>query len=274
VANEPRPRTFILQWRSAVLNSQQASTVKLCLVALAEWANTEGGSCYPSIPSIAAAASVNEKTVRRSLDYAESAGFLLRARKGADKDKGWGCRRYDYQLTIPAGANEAPVSRRKNAGTESALIEHAGTESASNPGASGHCVQTMRTLSPKHAGIESTDLSRTYPAPREEANEATSNAARPVDLWADGIALLTSAGTSREQAGATIGKLRKALGEDEARSIVAKMLVTRPTGPKSYLYGVIRERERALGRVPRDSRSEDAIARANDEALARLGVAA
>jgi hypothetical protein len=244
-----------------VLNSQQSSTVKLCLLALAEWADADGSNCYPSIPNIATRASVNEKTVRRSLDQAESAGLIQRSQKGTAQ--GW--RRFVYLPIVPKGADTTPARSKDGVDTESAPL----------PSTCGLSVPNVRTLSPEGVGAESTDLSITYPVPREEANEASaSNAARPVDLWADGIALLTSAGTSKEQAGATIGKLRKAVGEDEARSIVAQMLVTRPTGPKSYLYGVIRERERALGRLPRDSRSEDAIARANDEALARLGVSA
>lgn len=52
------------------------ATKKLALLALADWANDEGGSLYPSIAAIAARCSVSERTVQRILrDLAED-GWL------------------------------------------------------------------------------------------------------------------------------------------------------------------------------------------------------
>lgn len=53
------------------------ATKKLALLALADWANDEGGSLYPSIAAIAARCSVSERTVQRILrDLAED-GWLM-----------------------------------------------------------------------------------------------------------------------------------------------------------------------------------------------------
>lgn len=259
MADDSRNRPFILEWRSAVLNSQQTSTGKLCLLTLAEWADADGGNCYPTIPSIASRASVNEKTVRRCLDQAEAAGFIKRTHKGSAQ--GW--RRFVYLPIVPKGADTTPARSQ----------ERAGTESAPSPPTCGLSVPNVWTLCSERAGTESTDLSITYPLSRNEDGEAiTSDATRPVDLWGDGIRLLTDAGTPRDQAGATIGKLRKELGEDDALAAVQQMLAIRPTGPKTYLYGIINSRKAASrsGRVARDTRTEEEIAQANEAELARM----
>lgn len=241
-----------------MLNSQQTATVKLCLLTLAEWADADGGNCYPSIPSIASRASVNEKTVRRSLDQAETAGFIRRSHKGSAQ--GW--RRYMYHPTQPEGADTTPA--RSDDG--------AGTESTPSPQTCGLSVQNVRTLSPERAGTESTDLSITYPIPSNKSDEA--DASRPADLWSDGIRLLTDSGTSREDAGKTIGKLRKELGEDDAAEVIRNLMALRPTGPRSYLFGVMNKRKQSprVSQLPRDTRSDDEQAAATMEEARRFGL--
>lgn len=173
MANDRASRPFILQWRSAVLNSTQPATVKLCLLTLAEWADADGGNCFPAIPSIASRASVNEKTVRRSLDQAEGGGFIRRSyRIQRGVTNGW--RQYMYQPILPEGADTVPARS----------LEVVDTESACSPATSGHCVPNVRTLSPERPGTESTDLSITYPLPREkQKHDQQEQDAKPADLF-------------------------------------------------------------------------------------------
>lgn len=141
---EARDRPFVLRWRSAVLNAPLTATQKLCLLVLAEWADADGENCYPSIPSIAEKASVNEKTVRRALDQTCALGFFSRGHRGTSQ--GW--RRFAYTLQLPEGADIEPTPSLEGAGVES---------TPSNP-TCGHSVHDVRTLAPEGVGTVSTDL--------------------------------------------------------------------------------------------------------------------
>lgn len=144
MTDEPRERPFVLRWRSAVLNSSLSATQKLCLLVLAEWADANGENCYPSIPSIALKASVNEKTVRRSLDQCADLGFFTRTHRGTSQ--GW--RRFEYTLTLPQGADTESTPQP----------ERADTVPTPKGATCGHSVPDVRTLSPERVGTESTDL--------------------------------------------------------------------------------------------------------------------
>lgn len=165
MVKDERARPFILSWRAAVLNSQLPSSAKLPLLALAEFADLDGRSCYPSIARVAELSSQNERTVRRQLDAAELNGWFSRQTRGTSQ--GW--RRYEYTLHIPQGADTAPARPASGADTESA---------PSTP-TCGLSVPNVRTLSTERAGTESDDLSITYPIPREEQKHS-----RFAEFWA------------------------------------------------------------------------------------------
>jgi len=154
MGDESRDRPFVLQWRSAVLNSALPASTKLCLLILAEFADKDGTNCWPAIELVASKATVNEKTVRRAMDQAEPAGWIRRSHRGTKR--GW--RLFEYALLIPNGADIMPARQANGAGTES-------TRQGST---SGHSVHDVRTLSPHGAGTESTDLGITYPVTQEE----------------------------------------------------------------------------------------------------------
>ncbi|GHA74973.1 helix-turn-helix domain-containing protein [Cognatilysobacter bugurensis] len=255
---DDRERAFVLEWRSAVLNSAESSTVKLCLVVLAEWADADGSNCFPSIPTIATKASVNEKTVRRSMTRAEAAGFITRSQKGTEH--GW--RRFVYGLRIPKGADT--VSARSE--------EAADTLPARHPETCGLSVQNVRTLRPNRAGTESTDLSITYPLP---SNKNEADASRPADpIWGTGLRFLQSKGVREKDARGYLGRLIKVVGTIQARALLAQAEdadVVEPIGWLAKAAAIRSRRSADGGRLARDTRTEDELALANEEALARLG---
>ena len=139
MADEKAARCFILSWRSAVLNSNLSSTAKFCHLALAEWADAEGGSCFPSIASLSAITGLNERTVRRAM---AGSTFFIRSER-AKKGQAW--KQLLYELVLPEGADTTPARSRKGPGTES------GAQAKT----SGHSVQKVRTLTTKGPGTES-----------------------------------------------------------------------------------------------------------------------
>lgn len=157
-------RPFVLQWRSAVLNSQTDATCKLVLLVLAEFADATGGNCWPSITSVSELAGVNERTTRRALDRATRAGWIERATR-AVRGQAW--RLYHYRLTLPRGAVTESARTRKGPGTESEPFDQ--TCGLSRP--------KVRTLTTEGAGTESDELASDLgTAPRGEQEQPVANA--------------------------------------------------------------------------------------------------
>lgn len=150
MANEPYERPFILQWRSAVLNSSLGHMTKLTLLVLAEYADVNGADCFPSIPSIARLMSANERTVRRNLDPAIDVGYIRRSARSTGTTHGW--KYYEYNLLIPEGADTKSARATQGAGTKSAPIGETNGLNAKN----------VRTFCPKMVGTKSTELASKY----------------------------------------------------------------------------------------------------------------
>ena len=72
-------RPLVSRWRTAVFASDEAPSVKLTLLALAEYANPEGTRCFPSIETLAQQTGQGEKTCRRALEAAEGHWFTRTA---------------------------------------------------------------------------------------------------------------------------------------------------------------------------------------------------
>ena len=111
-----RERPFILRWRSAVFNSELPAVTKQVLIALAEWADVNGGSCWPSMASVAELSSLNERTVRRVLE--RPLQWVARTTRPGAGGRGW--RTYSYRLLIPEGADCRPARSTRRAGGVSA----------------------------------------------------------------------------------------------------------------------------------------------------------
>lgn len=93
-------RPFLARWRTGVMRTRMSMTRKMVLIALEEFADKNGGSCFPSMDTIADLAGCCSKTVQRHLrkpcDW-----FRRLPRKG----RGQGWRSFEYQLVIPEGAD-------------------------------------------------------------------------------------------------------------------------------------------------------------------------
>lgn len=165
-----RERAFVLQWRSAVLNSTQSPAEKLVLLTLAEFADDKGEQCFPSIVTVAALARVNERTVRRTLNAASETAWLARwtRKRPAGAGRAWRGDSYAYRLTLPQGADITPARRRFAPG----MVPGA------EPSRPGQIEREARTTAPPGAGVMSTELGR---ATREEQQgEEREHAPAPV----------------------------------------------------------------------------------------------
>ncbi len=108
--NEPRSdkrlAPFIMRWRKAICApaSSLSSTERLVAFALAQYADADGGSCFPNIETIAGAAALSERATRGALQRIESAGYFTRiGTKGSGKGAGKDWRAYGYRLRMPDG---------------------------------------------------------------------------------------------------------------------------------------------------------------------------
>lgn len=105
-------RPFIARWRSAILSAEgppKAST-KAVLAVLAEYADPDGGNCFPSVDSIGCAAGLSKRSVIAHLSEAKELGWLDVHARGRNCD-GW--MRNDYRPRFPdsIGADSAPYGK-------------------------------------------------------------------------------------------------------------------------------------------------------------------
>ena len=98
-SRKPDKRPFIVRWRSAVLSpaGPKSSAARLVLVALSNWMNAKGGSCWPSTTSLSEATALSRRAVGMHLAQAVETGWITRERRGV----GLYNRGYTYQATVP-----------------------------------------------------------------------------------------------------------------------------------------------------------------------------
>ena len=118
---------FIHQWRNAVLapGSGLTSTQRLTLIALAQFADGAGGSCFPSSVSIAECAALSDKAVRIALESVCLLGWFIRTKRAAGKGKNWRGLAYEYHLAIPEGAERSSLATDEGQERRSAPYDHA-----------------------------------------------------------------------------------------------------------------------------------------------------
>lgn len=100
-----RFRASIFEYRDALRRSELPATTRAILTYLSTRANTDGGSCFPSVATIAADTAFSKRTVCTHLEKAEEAGWIIRRQVG--DGKGW--RRNTYTLTVPEPLALCPV---------------------------------------------------------------------------------------------------------------------------------------------------------------------
>jgi len=82
-----------------------SSITRAVLMALAAYADQDGGSCWPSTRRLAAETGYSTRTVEAHLRLAVADGWIVRRRRGPAA--GLATRGYSYQLTIPAEREDA-----------------------------------------------------------------------------------------------------------------------------------------------------------------------
>lgn len=235
--------------RRVCVDPRLQRTAVAVAAVLIDYADKVTGVTYPSVARIVAESGVPKSTALRALRRLEETGWLTSTKRNGAQTR--------YVLTGVTTGTGASVGAGANWNATGAIQNLRAGRTGPDRG-----TEAVPTVAPEQEVLKATGV--------EQGADAT----RPVDLWTDGKQFLVDAGTRRESAGHTIGKLRKVVGEDEARTIVGQLLTTRPTGPNAYVWGIINARlkkPKGGGLLPRDSRSEDEQARANEAALARLG---
>ncbi|MDE3140381.1 MAG: helix-turn-helix domain-containing protein [Pseudomonadota bacterium] len=105
-----RPLPLVIRWRAAICAEESPlnATERLVAFALAQFADADGGSCYPAVQTVAKAAALKERATQEALRRLDGMGYVQRI---PTKTGGHAWRGYEYNLKMP----EAPAPR---AGTQ------------------------------------------------------------------------------------------------------------------------------------------------------------
>lgn len=178
-----KPRPFIHRFRSGVMRAPISHTVKCLLLVLAEFADSDGGSCYPSMEYLSWLAGMNERTARRILKR-PCPWFERVGNAGVTGGRGWAT--YVYALRIPDGADTRPARWGKLPadGPDSVpapVDERAGKAPAPTATTCGHSAHEVRTFSPDGAGTMSDDVGFEIGKSRLEESAPADAVATPAD---------------------------------------------------------------------------------------------
>jgi predicted ArsR family transcriptional regulator len=75
-------RSALIAWRSAIIASTVGSSARLVALVLSTHMDRDGGSCFPSLTTLARETGLSRRTVCNALDELEHAGLVERARTG------------------------------------------------------------------------------------------------------------------------------------------------------------------------------------------------
>lgn len=109
---QSRKKSFLMRWRNAIRGSDLKSWARLVALTLSTRMNTQGGSCYPSVTTIARDTGLGRSTVLRALAVLEKEKFLEVVVRGGS-ERGEKREVNHYEARIPAtGVTTVPVSER------------------------------------------------------------------------------------------------------------------------------------------------------------------
>lgn len=238
--------------RRICIDARLQRTAVAVASVLLDHAHRRTGETHVSVATIVMESGVPKSTTLRALRQLELCGWICADRRfGASST---------YRLTgsdgdTGSGAGTGAIWNATGA-IQNLRKGPTGPEAGTGPvPTSGHKQEEI-----KATGIE----------------QAKPDAARPLDpLWGAGLSFLISKGTPERQARSFLGALCKQVGQVHAIALLAQAEEHDVVAPLEWLAKAAQARGgRVTGRLQRDVRSEDEIARANEAALARLEAAA
>lgn len=239
-ADKAAGSAFMHKWRAAVLSRdcQLSSTQKLAVLALAQFADSNGGCCFPSSSTVAECASLSEKAVQRALIVALQGGWLKRFQREA-KGKDWRGQAYEYQLLIPSAEERPSLAKPEGAERESPAPNDA-EDSQSN---AEDCES--------NAGVRgSDDLAFDlvhYPEERraEHKKKQELDASRPNDpIFGEALSFLMSKAVSEKSARSILGKVKREVGDVRCLELIDEARKRDVTDPVPWLMAAMRRRNK------------------------------
>lgn len=106
--DDPRAKNFRYEkfkWSKMVLASDLTATEKNVLLAIDSRMDSDDGTCFPSVETIAEDSNLSTRTVQRSVKSAQEKGWLSVSRKRGHRSK--------YEATIPSVTPDNLVTRDK-----------------------------------------------------------------------------------------------------------------------------------------------------------------
>jgi DNA-binding transcriptional MocR family regulator len=80
-----RRASTLVRWRGLIIESELPSPAKLVALVLSTHMDSNGGSCFPSLTTLAQESGLGRSTVCRALDQVARAGLVKRVRGGRGK---------------------------------------------------------------------------------------------------------------------------------------------------------------------------------------------
>jgi hypothetical protein len=105
----------LVRWRGLIIESELPSPAKLVALVLSTHMDRDGGSCFPSLTTIAQESGLGRSTVCRALDQIEGAGLIERVRGGTVR--GGSPRLTRYRATSPTAGLGVVFSCARSTGT-------------------------------------------------------------------------------------------------------------------------------------------------------------
>jgi hypothetical protein len=93
-------RPFLIEWRTALRNSDLTWKAKLVGFVLSTHMDSDGGSCFPAVPTVGREASMSERSVQAGLRELERAGLVVTGQRGG-RHHGGGYASNTYRARLP-----------------------------------------------------------------------------------------------------------------------------------------------------------------------------
>lgn len=167
-------------WRHAVLKSDLPPTTRHVLLTISCFMNDVGGGCYPTQEQLAEASGLTARAIRKHIDAAVDAGWLVKREHGFRGQK-W--RNHEYEATWPAqhvgtenqhvDEGEEPRSARFSEGEErrsgkvrnhvpTILPDHSSNSSLRSEACERASFEEVWNAFPQRPGANRTEAKREY----------------------------------------------------------------------------------------------------------------